>query len=241
MKKFLLYFFLSFIFTNPSLCQNTELFNLKLSEFSIKAKELSKKQLSETDISYLSNSAWSIIEDMKKKAIVDKLKSEDIIIRYSDNKNFPSLEGSNKSDEKIIRFTTACALLYKYITKDTVTAIIRKSPLEMVSIIKELDIFFKFISAKPEDFGHGVFSEKQDKNTIILATNDAILRIMKVLIYTDLLGEHCLIYKLSRLTSYLYNNYDTANAENFQSQINNLKRFPIDNSRVALYIPKVTR
>ncbi len=240
MKKFLLYFFLGFIFINSSFCQDDNLFNLKLSAFSTKAKELSKKQLSETDISYLSNSAWSIIEDIKKIAI-DKLKSEDIIIRYSDNKNFPSLEGVNKSDEKIIKFTAACALLYKYITKDTVVAIIRKSPLEMVSIIRELDIFFKFISANPGDFGHGVFSEKQDKNTIILATNDAILRIMKVLVYTDLLGEHCLIYKLSRLTSYLYNNYETITPENFQSQIDKLKRLPIDTLRVALYIPKVEK
>lgn len=241
MKKLLLYSILCLFCINPLLAQDANLFNLKLSEFSTKAKELSKKHLTDTDITYLSDSAWAIIEDMKNRAIVDKLKSEKIDIKYSDNKKFPTLKGVNKSDEKILRFAIACSLLYKYITKDTVTAIVKKSPLEMVSIIKELDIFFKFISANPQDFGHGVFTEKQDKTTIILATNDAILRILKVLVYTELLGEHRLIYKLSRLASYMYNNYESVTPESFQIQIDNLKRFPVDNSRIALYIPKVTK
>lgn len=237
MKKLFLYSFIfGIIYINLSLSQDLNLFNLKLSEYSTKAKTLSKKQLSDTDINYLSDSAWSIIEDMKNKALTEKLKTDDIDIKYSGNKNFPPLEGVNKSDQKIIKFTIACSILYRYITKDIVKSIVKKSPLEMISIIKELDIFFKFISANPENFGHGVFSEKQNKNTVILATNDAILRIMKVLIYTELLGEHCLVYKLSRLTSYLCNNYENITPENFQTQIDNLKRFPIDNSRIALYI-----
>lgn len=241
MKKLLLYSILSLFCVDCLLAQDTNLFNLKLSEFSTKAKDLSKKQLSEIDISNLTDSAWSVIEDMKNRALVDKLKSEEINIRYSNNKSFPSLEGVNRSDEKIIRFAIACSFLYKYITKDIVTAIVRKSPLEMVSIMEELSIFFKFISANPQDFGHGVFTEKQDKITMVLATNDAILRILKVLVYTELLGKHKLIYKLSRLTSYLCNNYETVTPEVFQAQIDGLKRFPVDNSRIALYIPKVIK
>lgn len=238
MKRFFLCLLLGANFIGPAFSQNANLFDLKLSEFSATAKELSKKNLSEESINSLSNSAFELIEDMRNRAISEKLKAKEIDIQYSDNKQQPSLEGLNKEDEKIIKFFIVCSLLYKYITKEIVIEIVKKSPLEMISIIKELNVFFKFISANPQDFGHGVFTEKQGDKITILATNDAILRIFKVLAYTELLGENCLIYKVSRIGTYLYNNFANVTPESLQAQISKLKRSAIDNSRIALYIPK---
>lgn len=216
------------------------MFNLKLSEFTAKSKELSKKQLSEEDVNSLLELSWGIIEDLKSTAI-DKLKSKEVVIKYSNNKEFPPLDNVTESDKKIIQFTVACSLLHKYLTKDIVKLIVQKSPLEMVSIIKELNIFFKFITADPSDFGHGVLTEKQGDTTAILATNDAILRICKVIVYTDLLNDDAQIYKLSRITTYLCNNYENVTLESLRDQISTLKRSTIDNSRIGLYIPKVTK
>lgn len=224
--------------------QADNLFELKLNEYVTNAKELSKKHLKEEDVSKLADIATSIIDDMKTRAVFEKLKSESITLKYLDKKAFPDLsehKNNNENDQKIVKFTIASYTFYKKLSKDLISKIIQKSPLEMVSIIRELDMFFKFISANPTDFGHGIFTEKYENTTTIFATNDAILRIMNGLIYRDLLGKNKVIYRMSRMGSKLCNMKDDIDDEKINEIIDSLKRNTGDDSRISIYMPQVRK
>ncbi|MBR1479405.1 MAG: hypothetical protein IJ599_00685 [Alphaproteobacteria bacterium] len=220
----------------------SSLFETKLSEYSERAKELSKHQLSPNDISQLTEAAMSIIDDMRAKTISEKLQCTSISLRYLDGQSFPDMSrhtGNSECDQRIVGFTIASYTLYRLLDKELVSAIVQKSPLELVSILRELDVFFKFVSAEPQDFGHGVFREKQDDTVIVFATNDAILRIMKSLIYQNFLSKNRVIYKMSRVTSQIANaGAGEVNREALEGIVSNLKRNTRDDARITIYIPK---
>ena len=218
---------------------DSDLFKTKLSNYIDLAKELSQKKMTQTEVEKLVNEAMSIIEDLKNRYISEKLNVKDIKLKYLNGKEFPDPNehrNNNASDLKIVQFTVACHTLFKIITKELVSKIIEKSPLEMVSIIKELSVFMQFVSANPGDFGHGVFSEKQGDLLIVFATNDAIMRIMKTIIYKNLLQTNK-IYKMSRFGAYIGSNFLTNVSE---EQINNiiasLKRSTADDTRISIDI-----
>ena len=205
-----------------------------------RAKELSKKQMTKENIAELVEKAMSIIDDMKNLYVDEKLKTQNIVLKYLNGKSFPNLEehqNNNKYDQKIVKFTIVGYRLFKVLTKEIVTKIIKKSPLEMVPVIKELSVFLQFVSANPNNFGHGVFTEKQNDTITVFATNDAILRIMKVLVYKNLLKQSK-IYKMSRIGTHIFNNVENAiTNEQIDNCISTLKRNTADDSRIAIYIP----
>ena len=178
---------------------------------------------------------------MKNLYINEKLGTQNIVLKYLSGKNFPNLEehqNNNKSDQKIVKFTIVGYRLFKILAKEIVTKIIEKSPLEMVPVIKELSVFLQFISANPSHFGHGVFTEKQNDAITVFATNEAILRIMKVLVYKNLL-RHNKIHKISRIGTYLFNNVENTITNNqVDNFISTLKRSTADDSRIAINIPE---
>ena len=220
---------------------NSELFKTKLSNYISSAKELSQKKMKEEEIEKLTDEAMSIIEDLKTHYMGEKLNVRDIKLKYLDGKDFPDPnehKNNNATDQKIVQFTIASHTLFKIITKDIVSKIIEKSPLEMVAIIKELSVFMQFVSANPSDFGHGVFSEKQGDLLVVFATNDAITRIMKSIIYKNLLQNNK-IYKMSRLGTYLGSNgLNNIGEEQLNGTITSLKRSTADDTRIAIDIPE---
>ncbi len=220
---------------------NSDLFKTKLYGYIDLAKELSQKKMTHAEIEKLVDEAMSIIEDLKTRYMIEQLKVREIKLQYLNGSNFPNLnehKNNNVYDQKIVQFTVACHTLFKIITKDIVSKIIEKSPLEMVSIIKELSVFMQFVSANPGDFGHGVFSEKQGDVLVVFATNDAIIRIMKSIIYKNLLQTNK-IYKMSRLGSYIGNNIsNNLDAEKINSTVASLKRSTADDTRIAIEIPE---
>lgn len=228
---------------------NSDLFKTKLSNYIDLAKKFSQKKMEKEEIDRLASEAVSILDDLKNRYINEKLKIQNIKLKYLNGKDFPVLEehqNNNVTDHKIVLFTIACHALFKIlfegdtnsaISKNTIFKIVEKSPLEMVSIIKELSVFMQFISANPNDFGHGVFSEKQGNSLVVFATNDAILRIMKVLIYKNLLQNNK-IYKVSRLgTKIIEDISNNINEEIINSIIESLKRNTADDKRIAIEIP----
>ena len=244
MKRIILLAFFLAASISQLFAQTSNLFDVKLNGYITSAKDISKKQMTDEAVSKLVDTAMSIIDDMKNQAISEKLKSENITLKYLNGKDFPNLtehQNADENDQKIVKFTIACYALYKKISKEFVSKIIQKSPLEMVPIIHELDMFFKFISANPANFGHGVFTEKHENTTTIFATNDAILRIMKVLLYKDLLNNNRIVYKMSRLASGFYNAAGDVSEESINKAIDSLKRNSGDDSRISIYIPKVTK
>ena len=83
---------------------------------------------------------------MKNLYINEKLRTQNIVLKYLSGKNFPNLEehqNNNKSDQKIVKFTIVGYRLFKILAKEIVTKIIEKSPLEMVPVIKELSVFLQ--------------------------------------------------------------------------------------------------
>ena len=227
-------------FTKIKTEEVSDLFKTNLDIYIQRAKELARKKMSQDEINELTEKAISIIDDMKNRYINEKLKTQIIVLKYLNGKDFPDVnEHTNNSEpnQKIILFTIAGYNIFKILTKDVVTKIIEKTPLEIVPIIKELSVFLQFVSANPSDFGHGVFSEKQNEAVTIFATNDAILRIMKVLVYKNLLRNDK-VYKMSRLGTYFCQHIN----ENItEAQINEfvstLKRNTADDTRIAIYIP----
>lgn len=226
--------------------ENSDLFKTKFSNYIYSAKQLSQKKMTQEEGTKLANEAFSLIEDLKNRYITEKLQVKDVKLKYLDGREFPELsehQNNSASDKKIVQFAIASHALFKILiqsaaSKDFISKIIEKSPLEIVSVIKELSVFMQFISANPNNFGHGVFSEKQGDNLVVFATNDAILRIMKGLIYKNLLQKNK-IYKMSRIgTKIVENISNNFNEELINDIIASLKRSTADDTRISIDVPE---
>ena len=223
--------------TSVNSTQLSSLFKIKCNEYIEIAKQVSQRNMTKDEINLLADKAISIIDDLKNHYITEKLHVGEIYLKYRNGEDFPDLskhQNNTEHEQNIVKFTIACNAMFKLLTKEVITQIIEKSPLEMVSIIKELSVFLQFISANPSEFGHGVLSEKQGNVEIIYATNEAILRIMKVLIYKNLLRD-TKIYKMSRIGTYLANNVGLSITKEI---INTLKRNTSDDTRITITIPE---
>ncbi|MDR0942021.1 MAG: hypothetical protein LBM19_00140 [Holosporales bacterium] len=215
-------------------------FETDLSKYVAAAKDVSKRRMNPEDETKLSDMVLSILSNLKKLYVNEKLQSEDFVLKYLDGKDFPDLErhkNENKNDETVVRFTIAIHAFYKSLTKERIIEIIKKSPLEMAPILREINVFLQFVSANPSDYGHGRFSEKSGNITIVFATNEAILRIMRPIIYKNLLSKTIDVYKLSRIVSAFYNGIPNRQSEEiFKTTTESMKRNTADDSRIAIAI-----
>ena len=228
-------------FVNVKTEDVSDLFKTNFDIYIQRAKELARKKMTQDEINELTEKAWAIIDDLKNRYLNEKLKTQNIVLRYLNGTDFPNYaehKSNSEIDQKIVLFTIAGYNIFKIMSKNIVAKIIEKTPLEMVSIIKELSVFLQFVSAKPNDFGHGVFSERQNNCVTIFATNDAILRIMKVLIYKNLL-KRSKVYKMSRFGTYFCQHIGNHLTDiQINEFISTLKRNTADDSRIAIYIPE---
>jgi hypothetical protein len=208
-----------------------------VSEYSNLAKEFNKKAISPEDAQKLFAAARPILESIKQKYIT-KMGAPNFILRYPNGKDFPDISEHNLQDkynEQIIKFTIAIHLVYKNLTDEVLLKIIEKSPLELIPLLQEIDVFLRFVSANPAEFGHGVFTEKKGDQLIVLATDDAILRIMRVIVISNLLSSRA-VYKLSRVTSAIYRDFPSKKPEDIIAEvIENLKRNLSDDTRVPIF------
>ncbi|MDR1365168.1 MAG: hypothetical protein LBJ42_01100 [Holosporales bacterium] len=170
-------------------------------EYSAVAKEISKRQISQDDEIKLVNMATTLIEGIKKQ-----INADDVLMQYMDGSSFPNMTqhvNSGPTEKLIVRFVAAIHNVYKILSKELLTAIIRKSPLELTPLLRELCVFSQFVTANPRDYGHGVFSERRGRTIIVFATDNALSRIMKPIILKRLFVSDPDLYKMSRITTAL--------------------------------------
>ncbi|MDR2667087.1 MAG: hypothetical protein LBB34_03185 [Holosporales bacterium] len=228
-----------------STTDNPAEFGALLKEYSEMAKKVLKRKMNPNEESELVKNANSIVELLKKKYFDEIQQPTDLVFKYLDGSDFPDLNkhiDNDETDSRVVKFTMAYYVIYKYLKDDVVAKIVKKSPLEMVPVLRELDVFLQFISANPVNFGHGVFSTKNDGILTVYATNEAILRMMKPLVYKNLnIGGK--VFKLSRLASIFFvkdtEEMRMAGNDNeiLEKTIDAMKRNTADDSRVAIYIP----
>ena len=68
------------------------------------------------------------------------------------------LHYSNKFEESIIKFTMSFFHIFTTLNKEHILDIITKSPLELVPLLREMNVFAKFITANAKDYGYDNFS-----------------------------------------------------------------------------------
>ncbi|MDR3224558.1 MAG: hypothetical protein LBT03_03250 [Holosporales bacterium] len=206
-------------------------FEEALAGYSKIAKEISVRQITKEDEDRLFQ---LVIEILKNLAI------QDFIFKYFNGSGFPNLaqhENDKKDNDIVANFTIAIYTLYRNLTDDLIREILKKSPLEMVSILREINALLQFVQADPRTYGHGQFKEKDGDITTVFATNEAIIRIMKPVILSCLLSNNAKIYKLSRVTSALYRaQQKVPPAETFKTALSSMKRSTADDSRIAVWI-----
>ncbi|MDR1034412.1 MAG: hypothetical protein LBL32_00535 [Holosporales bacterium] len=211
-----------------------------IGSYSTQAKEFSRKSIPPEEARKLFSTAKSILETINQKYFT-KLGVrgiQDLFLIYRNGKKFPDVSEhnvQNEYDKQIITFTIAIYLVYVNLTDEILLKIIEKSPLELVPLFREIDVFLQFISADPRDFGHGVFTERSSDHLVIFPTDDAILRIMRVIILKNLLSSLS-VYKLSRITSAFVRYFSIKKPDVIIMEVvETLKRSLIDDSRVALF------
>jgi hypothetical protein len=213
----------------------------KLTEYVAVAKEVSNKRLTVDNWKHLVSMSTDIVLGIKQY-VNETLQTKSFTMERGEDEKTSSSTG-DLHDKRLIRFTNAIYAVYQNLDENGIALIAKRSPLELVSIMRELYVFALFVTADPSDYGHGVFSEKDGETTKIFATNAAILRIMRPLVYRYLLKYVRHVYKLSRLTSFLcvVTQDDAVNYKKvFEKTVNEMKRSTADNSRIAIAMPKIT-
>jgi hypothetical protein len=241
MNKFirtaLFFLTISLINSHAVAVEKNDEFETKLSEYITAAKAVSKKQFIKEDWKKLITIALGITSYIKQN-IKEKLTTDEFALEYSLPDDL-SGESQQKSILKIIKFTKAIYKIYANLNTQRIAQIITKSPLEMVSLLREIYVLSQFVTANPQDYGHGVLSEKNGTTTKIFASNMAINRIMRPLVYQHLLSIFRPIYKLSRITTAFYNkDNETPFEETYKEVLSSMKRNTASDARIALTVPE---
>ena len=163
-------------------------------------------------------------------------------------KSTKSLSYKNRFEENVIKFTISFFEIFTTLNLDNIKDIVAKSPLELVPLWKEMNVFTKFITANASDYGASNFSAMKEKSCKINTTKDALMHIMGALIHIYLINPSTnKIYKLSNTTSMFYskcklNNYKNKNSQYKQSNrlytnvISRLHKNINNNDRIAIFM-----
>jgi hypothetical protein len=175
----------------------------------------------------------SILEEMKKQ-----INANGILLKYPDGTTFPDMArhaGSGPVVEMMVRFTAAIYNIYRILTAELITAIVRKSPLELVPLLRELHAFIQFATANPRDYGHGVLSERNDQTLVVFASDEALLRIMRAIMLKFFFQAGDGVRKLSRVTTAFYKADGTQEPQKiFDTVVESMKRSTADDTRVSV-------
>ena len=232
------------LFTNNYVyCNNYDKeFNNKLSQYAKLAKKISSKsRINNLDIEKLLNSALIVLEHIKFNNLYKKFNNiEEVVF-----KAVKALNYSNRFEENVIKFTISFFEIFTTLNLNNIRDIISKSPLELVPLLKEMNVFTKFITANAIDYGHNNnFSEMNGTSCRINTTKDALMKIMGALINIYLINPNTnKIYKLSNTAStfyyasYLYNQKKEKSSKIlYKSAINKLQKNINNNERVSIFI-----
>ncbi|MBQ9440816.1 MAG: hypothetical protein IJU54_00180 [Alphaproteobacteria bacterium] len=198
-------------------------FNSMLANYIKLAKKLAKKismkqQITESDVNILLNSALLVLEHIKFNNLYKKFNNVEEIVF----KSVKSLTYNNRFEENVIKFTISFFEIFTTLNLNNIKDIVSKSPLELVPLLKEMNVFTKFITANASDYGHSNFSNtvvssynKNGKSCNINATKEALMRIMGALINIYLINPSTnKIYKLSNTASTFYYAYSSNSSKN---------------------------
>jgi hypothetical protein len=216
-------------------------FATELESYSSLAKEFSKKNITPDDSNRLFTSVQSILCSIKKKYLIKKMKADSFVLLCKDHSKFPDftmIDNLNKYEEPFVKFTIAIHTIIQNLTDDIIIKIVEKSPLEFVSLLQEICVFWQFISANPSEFGHGFFSMIKNRQLTVFVTIDSIFRIMRYIMLVNLLLPN-FVYKLSRTTSEFYRKCTDKNPQKiFQNAVESMKRSPADDSRITIFFDR---
>ncbi|MDR1609624.1 MAG: hypothetical protein LBR78_02085 [Holosporales bacterium] len=208
-------------------------FEKSVADYSAAAKEVSKRQISPEDEARLVGMFTSMLEELKKP-----LNVSDVVLRYQDGATFPDMArhaSSGPVGELMARFIAAIYNIYRILTPELITAIVRKSPLELVPLLRELHVFLQFVTANPRDYGHGVFTERDGQTLRVFASDEALFRIARSIMLRTLFATGDLVYKFSRLTAALCKADGTQDPKSIvDTVISDMKRSTADDSRISV-------
>jgi hypothetical protein len=239
--------------TASTIDSSTE-FDVLLGKYAEMAKSVLRRKMKPDEESELVKKATSIAAFLKNKYLGESLQSSSFTLKYLDETDFPNFSkhvNNNKTDSRIVEFVVAFYEIYKRLTKELIAKIVKKSPLEMICLLKEFNVFLQFMSAKPGNFGFFDFSTKGKEATTIYVTNETTLCIMGLLIFKNL-NTGGKVYKLSGLASALSakcqefkKNSKAYSKESvdeiFKQEISSMKRNIANDARVAIYVSGVKR
>jgi hypothetical protein len=226
--------FFSFSFISNA---NIDSFQSALKEYSNIAKTESKKRLSLESVDNLSKLVMNIINYLKNIYLDEKLGVKKIILKYNNVPELNEDDSVSNYDKQFIKFIFATYNVFTNLTPERVSQIVRKSPLEFVSILKEIETFLEFVSADTKKYGNAIIIERPDDETaIIYASTQSIAKIAQHIIIKNLISTSCgNVYPVSRIVSHFCSNFPKqVNGEVFDSFINSLKRNTRDSNRIQL-------
>jgi hypothetical protein len=233
--------FFAVLFSIPqAVCEWDMEFETRLGEYAVMAKAVSNKRLTRRDWKKLVNKASDIVANIRQH-IKDILKTDNFVLEHGSNTEFvPNFIST--CDERLVQFTNAINMINQHLDIQGIAQISKKSPLELVPLMRELFIFAQFVTANPRDYGHGVLADKEGNTTQIYASSAAVIRIMKPIILRFLLKRRCSVYKLSRITTAFCaaSKNEIINYQQFfAATIQNMKRNTADDSRIEIQLPIV--
>jgi hypothetical protein len=205
-------------------------FEKALEEYSKAAKEISKRQISPEDEAKLVGMFTAILDAMKKQLNVEKVEMQHI-------------EGAQNSGI-LVQFIIAIHKIYGILTPELIAAIVKKSPLELVSLLREIYTFLRFVTANPRDYGRGNFTErdKQSGTITVMATDINNLNgIIQPIALETLFVKAPGVYKLSRLTTAIIKQLSSGQqpTQDMNGAVDSMKRNTADDSRIPIVAPTV--
>ncbi|MBQ8651310.1 MAG: hypothetical protein IJ481_02155 [Alphaproteobacteria bacterium] len=194
---------------------------INLSSYEAEAKSVQTKKLSDADIVSLSNSAEQCLKILEETYLApsnlqkDKIK---IIFNVSTEDNYS-------------KFLKSACEIYNLLNYKNIKKIVAKSPLEIVCLIRDIELLLKLITATPEKYGCNIQKEKIEDKVAITITTNSINNIFKTILKLNQYKKRKMFRKVSRIISYMM-----AEEKDINKIIDNLSRSTIDNKRVTLYV-----
>ncbi len=194
---------------------------INLSSYEAEAKAVQTKKLSDADIVSLSNSAEQCVKILEETYLASSnLQKDEIKIIFN--------VGADNNYSKFLRNAWE---IYNFLNYKNIKTIVAKSPLEIVCLIRDIELLLKLITATPEKYGCNIQKEKLEDKVAITITTNSINNIFKTILKLNQYKKRKMFRKVSRIISYMM-----AEEKDINKIIDNLSRSTIDNKRVTLYV-----
>ena len=194
---------------------------INLSSYEAEAKSFQTKKLSDADIVSLSNSAEQCIKILEETYLApNNLQKDKIKIIFN--------VGVDNNYSKFLKHAWE---IYNFLNYKNIKKIVAKSPLEIVCLIRDIELLLKLITATPEKYGCNIQKEKLEDKVAITITTNSINNIFKTILKLNQYKKRKMFRKVSRIISYMM-----ADEKDINKIIGTLSRSTNDNKRVTLYV-----